>query len=71
MMLEGNVRIPWTTRKKNKPVLEHIKPETALQVEVAKLKLSYTVHITRRQRSLENTIPLGKIEGHRERGGEL
>ena len=46
-------------------VLEHVIPETLPE---AKVKLSYTGHIVRRQRSLQKTIVLGKIEGIRERG---
>ena len=46
--------------KKNKWVLEQVKPEISLEANVAKLKLSSCRHILRRQGSLEKTVTLGK-----------
>lgn len=53
-------RFPGPPEKGTKWVQEQIKPET-------KLKLSCMEHIMRRQRSLEKTVMLVKIEGNRER----
>lgn len=54
------VQRPRTTRRTNKWVLEQIKPETLLEAKMTELKLVYSGHIMRRQRSLEKTIRLGK-----------
>lgn len=61
------LRVPWTTRKMNKWVLEPSKPETSLETKVTTLKLSFFGHITKKQGSLEKTIMVGKIEGSRKR----
>lgn len=64
------LRVLWvsqTARKINKWVIEQIKPETSLEANVTKQKLSYFRHIMRREDSLENTIILGKIESSSER----
>ena len=45
----------WTTRKRNRWVLEQIKFETSLEAKIMKLK-----HTTRKQESLEKAVMLGK-----------
>lgn len=48
--------------------LEQIKPELSLEAKMTKLRLSYFGDIMKKQKSLENTIMLRKVEGSRERG---
>ena len=57
----------WTISKKNKWVLEHIKPETLLEAKMTKRKLPYFRHITRRQSSLEKIMMLGENRRRQER----
>ena len=60
------MRVHWTTRRSNQPVLKEISPEYSL--EGLMLKLQYFGHLIRRANSLEKTLMLGKIEGRRRRG---
>ena len=60
------MRVPWTARRSNQPILKEISPEYAL--EGLMLKLQYFGHLMRRTDSLEKTLMLGKIEGRRRRG---
>ena len=62
------LRVPWTARKSNKPILEEISPEYSLEGLMLKLKLLYFGHLIQRASSLEKTLMLGKIEGRRRRG---
>ena len=55
-------------RKKDKWILDQIKPELSLETKMLSLRLSYFGHLMRRQDSLEETIMLGKLEGSRKRG---
>lgn len=59
------LRMSWTIRKKNKWVLEQNKPETSLEANMTKLKLSYYEHIMRRHDVLEKMMMLGKQQGKR------
>ena len=59
------LRVPWTARRSNQPILKGISPEYSL--EGLMLKLQYFGDLIRRTDSLEKTW-LGKIEGRR-RGG--
>ena len=59
------MRVPWTTRRSNKPILKEINPEYSLEGLMLKLKLQYFGHLMRRADSLKNTLMLGKIEGRR------
>ena len=52
------LQIRWTTRKMNKWVLEHIKPETLLETKTTKPKLPRFGHVMRRQGSWERRIEL-------------
>jgi len=61
------LRIPWTMRRSNQPILKEIIPECSLE-GLMKLKLQYFGHLTRRTDSFEKTLMLGKIEGRRRRG---
>ena len=63
------MRVPWTARKSNQPILKEINPEYSLEglMLKLKLKLQYFGHLMRRTDSLEKTLMLGKIEGRRRR----
>ena len=62
------MRVPWTARRSNQPILKEISPEYSLKGLMLKLKLQYFGHLMRRTDSLEMTLMLGKIEGRRRRG---
>ena len=62
------LRVPWTARRSNLPILKEISPWCSLEGLMLKLKLQYFVHLMRRADSLEKTLMLGKIEGRRRRG---
>ena len=60
------MRVPWTARRSNQPILKEISPEYSL--EELMLKLQCFGHLMQRTDSLEKTLMLGKIEGGRRRG---
>ena len=62
------LRVPWTARRFNQPILKEISPEYSLEGLVLKLKLQYFGHLMWRSDSLEKPLMLGKIEGGRRRG---
>ena len=62
------LRVPWTARRSNQPILKEISSEYSLEGLLLKLKLQYFGHLTRRADSLEKTLMLGKTEGKRRRG---
>ena len=62
------LRVPWTARRSNQPILKEISPEYSLEGLILKLKLQYFGHLMRRTDSLEKTLMLGMIEGRRWRG---
>ena len=62
------LRVPWTTRRSNQPILKEISPGCSLEGLMLKLKLQYFGHLMRRADSFEKTLMLGKIEGKRRRG---
>ena len=62
------LRVPWTARRSNQPILKEISPEYSLERLILKLKLHYFGHLKRRTNSLEKTLTLEKIEGRRRRG---
>ena len=49
------LRVPWTARKSNQPILKEISPEISLEGMLLKLKLQYFGHLMRRVESLEKT----------------
>ena len=59
------LRVPWTARRSNQSILKEISPVCSLEGLTLKLKLQYFGHLMRRADSLEKTLRLGKIEGHR------
>ena len=62
------LRVPWTARRSNQPILKEISPESSLEGLMLKLKLQIFGHLIRRTDSLEKTLMLGKIEGRSRRG---
>ena len=62
------LRVPWTARRSNQPILKEISPGFSLEGLMLKLKLQYFGHLMRRVDSLEKTLMLGGIVGRRRRG---
>ena len=56
------LRVPWTARRSNQPVLKEISPERSLEGTMLKVKLKFSGHLIQRTDSLEKTLMLGKIE---------
>ena len=63
-----DLRIPWTARRSNQPILKEISPRCSLEGMMLKLKLQYFGHLMQRVDSLEKTLVLGGTEGRRKRG---
>ena len=62
------LRVPWTARRSNQPILKEISPGCSLEGLILKLELQYFGHLMQRADSLERTLMLGKIEGRRRKG---
>ena len=62
------LRVPWTARRSNQPILKEIGLGCSLEGMRLKLKLQYFGHLMRRVDSLEKTLMLGGIGGKRRRG---
>jgi len=62
------LRVPWTARRSNQPILKEISPGCSLEGMMLKLKLQYFGYLMRRVDSLEKTLMLGGIGGRRRRG---
>ena len=62
------LRVLWTARGSNQPILKEISPEYSLRGLMLKLKLQYFGYLMRRTDSFEKTLMLGQIEGGRRRG---
>ena len=62
------MRIPWTARRSNQPILKEISPECSLEGLRLKLRLQFFGHLMQRADSFEKTLMLGKIEGRKRRG---
>ena len=62
------LRVPWTARRSNQPILKEITPGCSLEGLMLKLKLQHFGYLMRRTDSLEKTLILGKIESARRRG---
>ena len=61
------LRVPWTARRSNQPILKEINPGCSLEGLMLKLKLQYFGHLMWRVDSLEKTLMLGGIGGRRRR----
>ena len=59
------LRVPWTARRSNYPILKEISPEYSLEGLMLKLKFQYCGHLMRQADSFEKTLRLGKIGGRR------
>ena len=57
------LRVPWTARRSNQPILKEISSGCSLEGLILKLKLQYFVHLMQRADSFEKTLMLGRIEG--------
>jgi len=62
------LRVPWTARRSNQPIVKEISPEYSLEGLMLKLKLQYSGPLMQRADSLEKTLMLGKLEGRKIRG---
>ena len=62
------MRVSWTARRSNQPILKEINPGISLEGMMLKLKLQYFGHLIRRVDSLEKTLMQGGIVGRRRRG---
>ena len=62
------LRVPWTARRSNQPILKETGPEYSLEGLMLKLKLQYSGYLMWWTNSLEKTLMLGKTEGRRRRG---
>ena len=62
------MRVPWTARRSNQPILKEISPGCSLEGLMLKLKLQYFGHLMQRVDSLEKTLMLGGIGGRKRRG---
>ena len=59
------MKIPWTARRLNQPILKEISSEYSLEGLILKLELQYYGHLMQRTDSLEKSLMLGNIEGRR------
>ena len=57
------LRVPWTARRSNQPILKEINRDYSL--EGLMLKFQYFGHLRQRADSFEKTLMLGRIEGKR------
>ena len=62
------MRVPWTARRSNQPILKEISPGCSLEGLMLNLKLQYFGHLIQRVDSLEKTVILGGIGGRKRRG---
>ena len=60
------MRVPWTARRSNQPILKEICPGCSLEGLMLKLKLQYFGHLLQSVDSLEKTLMLGGFGGRRE-----
>ena len=61
------MRVPWTARRSNQPILKEISPGISLEGMMLKLKLQYFGHLMRRVDPLEKT-DAGRDWGQEEKG---
>ena len=62
------MRVPWTARRSNQPILKEISPGISLEGIMLKLKLQYFGHLMRSVDSLEKTLIAGRDWGQEEKG---
>ena len=68
VVLEKNLRVPWTASRSNQSILKDISPGCSLKSLMLKLKLQYFVHLMWKVDSVEKTLILGGPGGRRRRG---
>ena len=61
------LRVPWTAKGSNLPILKEINPEYSLEGLLLKLKVQYFGHLMQKADSLEKTPMLGKTDNKRRR----
>ena len=61
------LRVPWTVRRPNQPIIKEISPEYSLEGLMLKLKLQYFGHLMGRTDTFAKTLMLGETEGRRRR----
>ena len=61
------LRVLWTARRSNQPILKEISPEYSLEGLMLTLKLQYFCHLIRRTDSFAKAVMIGKIDGGRRR----
>ena len=66
-----DLRIPWTARRSNQPILKEINIDHSLEGLMLKLKLQYFGHLMQRADSLEKTLMLAKTEGRGKAGQRM
>ena len=54
------MRLLWTARRSNQPILKEINPEYSLEGLLLKLKFQYFGYIRQRAKSLEKDLDAGK-----------
>ena len=62
------MRVPWSVKQFNQPILKEISLGCSLVGLMLKLKLQYFDHLMRRADSSEKTLMLGQFGGRRRRG---
>ena len=62
------LRVPWTARRSNQPILKETSPGCSLEGLMLKLKLQYFGHLIQRVDSLGKILMLGGIGVRRRRG---
>ena len=62
------MRVSWTVRRSNQPILKEISLGCSLEGLMLKVKLQCFSHLMQRVDSLEKTLMLGGIGGRRRRG---
>ena len=56
------LRVPWTARRSNQPILKEISPEYSLEGLMLMLKLQYFGHLMQRTDSLEKTLSWERLK---------
>ena len=64
VVLEKNLRVPWTARRPSQSFLKEISPGICLEGLMLKLQLQYFVHLMRRVDSLEKSLTLFPLFPH-------
>ena len=62
------LRVPWTARRSNQPILKEISPGISLEGMMLKLKLQYFGHLMQSVDSLGKDSDAGRDWGRRRRG---